>query len=192
MRMDMSKLFVRLVVAVAASVLITGAAVSSFAAGTQGESIAGVRIGYVDFTRALNQVSDGREAKKRLRGEFKEKQQRLNILQSELTKMKEGIERDRVILSPGEVQTKESLYRQKLMDVQRRFADFRREMSDREAHLTEEILGRLRKIVQSIGARDGYSLILEKSQELVIYTPAAEDLTDRVIKEYNRGTKKRR
>ncbi len=190
--MDMSKLFVRLVVAAAASVLITGAAASSFAAGTQGESIDGVRIGYVDFTRALNQVSDGRKAKKRLRGEFKEKQDRLNILQSELTKMKEEIERDRLILSTGELKTKERLYRQKLMDVQRRFADFRREMSEREGHLTEEILGRLRKIVQSIGERDGYSLILEKSQELVIYTPAAEDLTDRVIKEYNRGKKKGR
>jgi outer membrane protein len=191
--MDMSKLFVRLAFAAAASVLITGAAASSsYAAGTQGDSIAGVRIGYVDFTRALNQVSDGKEAKKRLRGEFKEKQDRLNNLQSELTKMKEEIERDRVILSTEELQTKEGLYRQKLMDVQRRFADFRREMSEREAHLTKEILGRLRKIVQSIGERDGYSLILEKSQELVIYTPAAEDLTDIVIKEYNRGTKKRR
>lgn len=189
----MSKLFVRLAFAAAASVLITGAAASSsYAAGTQGDSIAGVRIGYVDFTRALNQVSDGKEAKKRLRGEFKEKQDRLNNLQSELTKMKEEIERDRVILSTEELQTKEGLYRQKLMDVQRRFADFRREMSEREAHLTKEILGRLRKIVQSIGERDGYSLILEKSQELVIYTPAAEDLTDIVIKEYNRGTKKRR
>jgi outer membrane protein len=191
--MDMSKLFVRLAFAAAASVLITGAAASSsYAAGTQGDSIAGVRIGYVDFTRALNQVSDGKEAKKRLRGEFKEKQDRLNNLQSELTKMKEEIERDRVILSTEELQTKEGLYRQKLMDVQRRFADFRREMSEREAHLTKEILGRLRKTVQSIGERDGYSLILEKSQELVIYTPAAEDLTDIVIKEYNRGTKKRR
>lgn len=188
----MHKLFVRLVVAAAASVLVTGAAVSSYAAANRGDSIAGVRIGYVDFTRALNQVSDGRQAKKRLRSEFKEKQDRLNNLQSELTKMKEEIERDRLILSAGEIKTKESLYRQKLMDVQRRFADFRREMSEREAHLTEEILERLRKIVKTIGERDGYTLILEKSQDLVIYSPAAEDLTDRVIKEYNRGKKKGR
>jgi outer membrane protein len=190
--MDMRKLFVLLVVIAAASVLITGAAASSYAASTQGDDVAGVRIGYVDFTRALNQVSDGKEAKKRLRSEFKEKQQRLNILQSELTKMKEDIERDRLILSTEELKMKEGLYRQKVMDVQRRFADFRREMSEREAHITEEILERLRKIVKKIGERDGYVLILEKSQDLVVYTPAAEDLTNRVIKEYNRGVKKRR
>jgi len=190
--MDMRKLFVLPAVIAAASVLIAGAAASSYAASMKGDGIAGVRIGYVDFTRALNQVSDGKEAKKRLRGEFKEKQDRLNNLQSELTKMKEEIERDRMILPTEELQVKEGLYRQKLMDVQRRFADFRREMSEREAHLTEEILERLRKIVKSIGEKEGYTLILEKSQDLVIYTPAAEDLTDRVIKEYNSGAKKGR
>jgi outer membrane protein len=190
--MDMRKLFVRSVAIAAASVLVAGAAVSSYAASPEGPSLVGTKIGYVDFTKALNEVSDGKAAKKRLKGEFKEKQQRLNLLQEELTEMKQGIDRDRLILSSEALKAREGAYRQKLMEVQRRFADFRREMSEREAHLTEEILARLRGIVKSIGDDEGYSLILEKSQEVVLYAPAAEDLTNRVIKEYNRNLKKRR
>ena len=170
---------------------MAGAAASSYASSEAGTTaIAPTRIGYVDFTRALNDVSDGKQAKKRLRSEFKEKQQRLNILQSELTAMKEEIDRDRLMLSTDTLKLREDAYRQKLLDVQRRFAEFRREMSEREGHLTEEILKRLRGIVKSIGDQDGYALILEKSQDVVVYAPKAEDLTDRVIKEYNRGSGK--
>lgn len=190
--MGMRKLFIRSVAIAAASALLAGAAASSYAADPGDGAPAATRIGYVDFTRALNEVSDGREAKKRLRGEFKEKQQRLNILQAELTAMKEEIDRDKLILSSAALKAREGAYRQKLMDVQRRFAEFRREMSEREGHLTEEILTRLRDIVRSIGEREGYALILEKSQEIVLYAPRVEDLTGRVIKEYNRNLKKRR
>jgi outer membrane protein len=188
----MKKLFIRSMVITAALALVVSAAAHSYAASETGNgTLTGVRIGYVDFTRALNQVSDGKEAKKRLRSEFKEKQQRLNKLQSELTGMKEGIDRDKLMLSDEALKTRESAYQQKLLEVQRRFADFRREMSEREGHITEEILIRLRKICKSIGETDGYSLILEKSQDLVVYVPKGEDLTDRVIKEYNSGSSKK-
>jgi len=188
----MRRMLIRSVAIAAASAVLAGAAASSRAAGPGAPEVSSTRIGYVDFTRALNEVSDGREAKKRLKNEFKEKQQKLNMLQKELASMKEEIDRDRLILSDDALEVRESSYMQKLMDVQRRFADFRREMTDREEHLTEEILGRLRKIVKEMGEEGGYAIILEKSQELVLYAPAAEDLTDRVIREYNSGSKKGR
>ncbi len=187
----MRRLFIVFAIIAAASAVLAGAAVSSHAAGQDVTATSGTRIGYVDFTRALNEVADGREAKKRLKNEFKEKQQKLDMLQQELAAMKEEIDRDRLVLSDDALEVRQSSYMQKLMDVQRRFADFRREMTDREAHLTEEILGRLRKIVREMGDEGGYAIILEKSQELVLYAPAAEDLTDRVIKEYNSGSKKK-
>ncbi len=186
----MHEKFIRLLFIAAAFALVAGAAAPSYGASQEvAAASSSPRIGYVDFTRALNEVSDGKQAKKRLRGEFKEKQERLNLMQSELTKMQEDIEHDKLILSSEEIKAKEEAYRQKLMDVQRRFADFRREMTEREASLTEEILGRLRKIVRSIGESEGYALILERSQEVVLYAPTGEDLTEKVIKEYNRKSK---
>lgn len=194
--MKMRKFFACSIFATAMIALIVSVSTLSWAIGsaTPATPYVGVaKIGYVDFNRALNEVSDGKNASKRLKNEFKEKQQKLNLLQEDLASMKEEIDRDRLLLSSDVIKEKERAYRQKLSEVQRRFAEFHREMSEREALLTEEILKRLKSIVRSIGADQGYALILEKSQEIVLYAPAAEDLTDLVIKQYNRsGSKKRR
>ena len=57
-------------------------------------------VGYVDFRRALNKVKDGRRAKHRLKDEFKERQQRLDNLQSELMDLKTELNSDRLLLPP--------------------------------------------------------------------------------------------
>ncbi|MFH1830782.1 MAG: OmpH family outer membrane protein [Pseudomonadota bacterium] len=188
----MRKFFARALFVAGVSSLILSAPALSIASGKGVAYVGDSKIGYVDFNRALNEVYDGENAKKRLRNEFKEKQQKLDRLQDELTSMKEAIDRDRLLLSSDVIKSKEKAYRQKLTDVQRRFAEFQLEMSEREAHLTEEILDRLKKIVKFIGDDEGYALILEKSQEIILYAPGAYDLTDRVIKQYNSGGSKKR
>lgn len=176
----------------AALAIIASAAVRVEASSMGGDDRAErVRIGYVDFTRALNGVSEGMAAKKRLKSEFGERQQRLDKLQQELNAIKDSIDRDRMLLSPEALEAKEKLYRQKYQDMQQQYAVFRREMSDREAHLTEEILARMREVVRGIGEEEGYDLILEKSQDVVLYAPNARDITDRVIESYNRGGSKK-
>lgn len=175
-----------LVCAIAAAALLIGAPLRAFSA-TEALPAGSVKIGYVDFNRALNEVSDGISAKKRLKDEFREKQQRLDILQSELTAMKDDLDKDRMMLSAEAIEVKEKKYREKFVEVEQRYADFRRQVGDKEAHITEEILRRLHEIVRGLGDSEGYSLILEKSQEVVLYAPAAEDLTSRVIALYNSG-----
>ena len=169
---------------------IAGAAICAHAEEASGSGSS--RIGYVDMGRALNRVSDGVAAKRQLKLEFKERQQRLDILQKELVEMREELDRKRLALSTDVLEAKERAYRQKLMEVQHRFSDFQRKMAEREARLTDEILKNLRGVVRDIGDRGDYALILEKSQEIVLYAPGADDLTDRVIKDYNRSSRGKR
>jgi outer membrane protein len=180
----------RIVTGLMLAALAALTAVPARVAGASGGE-ASVRIGYVDFTKAINEVADGVAAKKRLQAEFREKQQRLDALQSELASQKDRIDRDRLVLSSDALESREKAYRQKFSEVQQRFADFQREMTQREARITEEILAKLRGIVRGIGEQEGYALILEKSQDLVLYAPTGEDLTARVIAEYNRGAGKK-
>jgi len=145
------------------------------------------RIGYVDFNRALNEVSDGKRAKQRLKDEFEEKQAKLDRLQSELKALKDGIDRDRLIVSEEALRRREDEYQRKFNELQSRLDGFRMEMSTREHNLTNDILSRLRSIVKEIGRDEGYVLILEKSQDVVLYSQDGGDLTDRVISAYDRG-----
>ncbi len=151
-----------------------------------------VRIGYVDFNRALNTVSDGVAAKKRLREEFKERQQQLDRLQEDLSRIRSELDSQKSSLSPSDMKSREDDYRKKFFELQQMLAAFRREMEIREANLTKDILKKLRTVVQDIGNEEGYSLILEKSQDVVLFAPQGSDLTDRVIAGYDRGKGKRR
>ena len=40
--------------------------------------------------------------------------------------------------------------------------------------------------MREIGAKEHYTMILEKSQDVVLYSPPGADLTSRVIKEFNK------
>ncbi len=40
----------------------------------------------------------------------------------------------------------------------------------------------LQKVIQKLGADEGYTVILEKNEAIVLYTSKAIDITDRVIK----------
>ena len=66
-------------------------------------------------------------------------------------------------------------------------AAFQREMENREGTLTQRILKKLRNIVNTIGQKEGYSLILEKSQDVVLYAPHGDDITGKVIATYDKG-----
>lgn len=153
----------------------------------EGDAAALSRIGYVDFNRALNEVSDGRRAKQRLKDEFQEKQQKLDRLQSELKNLKDGIDRDRLLVSEDALKRREENYQRKFGELQQRLDSFRVEMASKETNLTQEILTRLRSIVKEMGREEGYLLILERSQDVVLYAPDGGDLTDRVIAAYDRG-----
>jgi outer membrane protein len=155
---------------------------SAKAASTPSASTGGMKIGYVDFNRALNETTEGKTAKNTLTSEFKERQQKLDIVQNELKSMKEELDKQRLILSADALKTKEEKYRDKFLELQQKLGTFKQEMAQKEATLTEGLLKKLKTIVRDIGQKENYTVILEKSQEVVLYSPDADDLTDRVIK----------
>lgn len=159
---------------------------------TSVQSGEGMKFGYVDFNRALNETNEGKSAKSTLEQEFKERQQKLDIVQNELQKMKQDLDKQRLILSPDALKTKEEDYRKKFVELQQKLGTFKQEMAQKEASLTAGLLDKLRGLVKDIGNKEGYTMILEKSQDVVLYAPSINDLTDRVIKLCNSSPKAKR
>ena len=147
------------------------------------------KFGYVNFQKALNEVEEGKKAKSVLKSEFDEKQKKLDIVQNELQAMKTDLDKQRLILSADALKEKEESFRKKFMDLQQKIASYEQELKTKESKLTSDILTVVHKIVEDIGQKEGYTMILEKSQEVVVYSPLDADLTDRVIKEYNAMSK---
>jgi len=146
-----------------------------------------MKIGLVDFQKALNEVEEGKKAKAGLKAQFDSKQKALNAKQESLKRLKEELEAKKAALSADAMRQKEAQYRDLFIDLQKTLAQFRQEMATKEAEMTQGIVIRLKKTVDQIGKSEGYTIIFEKSQDTVLYASQATDLTSKVISAYNSG-----
>ncbi len=146
---------------------------------------ADLKIAVVSFQQALNEVEQGKTAKASLKAEFDAKQKKLDLQQDELKKMREDLDKQRLVLSQEALRTKEEGFNKKFMDLQKNFGDYRQQIAEKEARITTQILKNLRGICEDLGKKEGYTLIVENSQDAVLYAAAKDDLTVRVIKIYN-------
>lgn len=145
-----------------------------------------LKIGVVDFQKSLNTVNEGKAAKKKLEADFKRKQKQLEIQQKELEKMKQELQNQAIVLSEDKLRAKQTEFQQKFLDLRKKAVEYQQEMAKQEAELSNKILGKLKTIVEEIGKKEGFTLIVERSGDPVLYVGGKEDLTDRVVKIYNK------
>jgi outer membrane protein len=139
--------------------------------------------------RAINETEDGRQAKRRLKKVFDERQKSLNVKQESLKAQKESLERQQDVLSQDAFKKKVEKYQTDLMDLQNEYVQYQQELSTKEAELTQKILEKMQKILRRIGQTDGYTLIIEANEGGVVWVPGNLDLTDVLIQRYNKQAK---
>ncbi|MDO8528099.1 MAG: OmpH family outer membrane protein [Deltaproteobacteria bacterium] len=144
-----------------------------------------LKFGMVDFQKAINESTDGKKAEQSMNAAVAEKKKKFDILKNELDVAKQDFEKQRLVLSGQPLQDKQLALQKKLMQVEQTGATYEQELSNKKAESLKKILTGLQTVVQGIGQKEGYTLIFEKSQGGVLFSAGAEDITDRVIKEYN-------
>ena len=143
------------------------------------------KIGYVDLQKALNLSEAGKGAKEKIQSKVKEYEGEVQQRQEELKKMKEELEKQAVLLSEEARAKKEREYQQKLKDFQRFTKDIQEELQQKDADLTRGILEDLFAVIKEIGQKEGYTIVLEKTESSILYADEKIDMTEKVIKAYN-------
>ena len=151
-----------------------------------GSSLAAeLKVGCVDIQRALNECNAGKEAKKVIGKEMEKLQHLVTEKQKELQTMKETFEKQAPMLSQDARATKEKEFQNKVRDYQRWLEDNQKEIQQKGAEMEKRILLDLQKVIQKIGTDDGYTFILLKNENIVLFVNKTIDVTDRVIKTYD-------
>jgi len=146
---------------------------------------ADLKVAYVDIQKVINECNAGKEAKKAITKDL-EKIQRLGAdKQKDLQTMKESIEKQTLMLTPEARANKEKEYQNKLREFQRWVDDTQNEMRQKQMDMERTISAGLMKVIQKVGADEGYTFILEKNESIVLYVSKTLDITDRVIKAYD-------
>jgi len=144
-----------------------------------------IKIGSVDIQKAVNDCNAGKEAKKGLTKEVEKFQVLIAQKQRELQEMKESLEKQGLMLNPETRAARENELQARLRDFQRWGEDVQNEINQKRTEMERNIYVGLQKVIQKLGIDEGYTLILEKNENILLFTSKSTDITDLVIKAYD-------
>jgi outer membrane protein len=144
-----------------------------------------LKVAYVDIQKAVNESNAGKDAKKVITKEVEKFQRQIADKQKELQTLKDSLEKQAPMLTPDARATREKEYQNKLREFQRWGEDTQNEINQKRAEMERNISIALFKVIQKVGADEGYTLILEKNENIVLFVSKTIDITDRVIKAYD-------
>jgi outer membrane protein len=144
-----------------------------------------LKVAAVDIQKAINQSNAGKEAKQKLTKEVENFQRLIAEKQKELQEMKELLEKQASMLNPETRAEREKEYQTKLRDYQRWGEDVQNEVNQKRMEMERNIYIGLQKVIQKVGTDEGYTLILEKNEHIVLFNSKSIDITDQVIKAYD-------
>jgi outer membrane protein len=144
-----------------------------------------LKVGAVDIQKAVNQCNAGKEAKQALTKEVEKIQRLIAEKQKELQEMKELLEKQALMLKPETRAEREKEYQTKLRDFQRWGEDIQNEVNQKRMEIERNIYVGLQKVIQKVATDEGYTLILEKNENIVLFNSKSIDITDQVIKAYD-------
>jgi len=146
---------------------------------------------YVDLQRVMVESEKGKEARKALTDEAERLKKNLDARQEELQKMKDAAEKQGPMITPDARADKDKQYQAKLKDYQRLANDYQAELQQKDGEFTQKILKEIEEVIKSMGEKEKYSLILERSQGGILFATPTLDITNKVIGLYNEAVKKR-
>jgi len=144
------------------------------------------KIGIINFQKILKESSAGKMAQKDINDKGSELKERLNKEKKELEDMDKAFQREALVISPEKRKEKERAFRIRVNDFKKMQADFKKEFKILETNIINRIQKEVFDIAQQVGKEGGYMMILERKVAGVIYIPDNIDITDQVIKRYNK------
>jgi len=148
------------------------------------------KIGIVDFQKILETSKVGKAAQKEIKSEGEKMEETLKEKGAEIEALKKKLERDALVIDRDTRAEREREIRIKINDIKALQKKYMSDFRDLEARMIDRIRTQLIDIIENIGKKDGYLLIMEKNQAGVLYSPNTVDITEKVIRLYNKKVEK--
>jgi outer membrane protein len=142
-----------------------------------------MRLAFVDIQRALNECHNGKEVKVDFRGRIEHLQARLQGEQDDVEHLKKELEQKGPLMQPDQRQNLEDEYTRKLHQFQDDYKNSRDDLQQKDNEMTGAIVRDLALVVQQIGQKSGYTMVMEKGS--LLWAIPSIDITDEVIRAYD-------
>jgi outer membrane protein len=143
----------------------------------------GMKIGYVDVQRAVQEVEEGKQARTRLKGELDQKRANLDQKRATLEKMKTDYDKQAPVLSDDAKRKKQEELQKAFIEAQNEASQMQEELTGKEQEAMAGISKRLLQVVAEVSDKENFTFVLDKAA--LLYAPAASDITNEVVRRYN-------
>ncbi len=143
------------------------------------------KIAVVDMQRAIQTSESGKKAKSELEGAFNKKKKELQDQEATLKKAQEDFQKKQAALSESAKKEQQGKLQERFMKYQELLQKSQAEIQKKEQEMSEPIIRKIREKVTEVAKKKGYSLVLEKNENMVIYSDDKNDITEEVIKGIN-------
>jgi outer membrane protein len=164
----------KLLIAVIGSLLLTTSA------------FAKVSVGKVDVQKVLVTVNQGQSVRDQLKKAFDEKQKQLKEEEDKIRKLQDDYQKKASVLNDKEKAKKEREIQEKIVAIQQKTSTYQKDIQDMEQKLKTPILEKVKAIVDDVAKNAEVDLVYEAATAPILYAKEEKDLTDDVIKSFNK------
>ncbi len=150
---------------------------------------ADVKIGYANLQRALNESESGKRAKTSIKAEAEKYQKEITAKEDKLKALKDEIDKKIAVWNKETKAAKVNTFQTGLKDLQQTTQKYDTILKKAKAQSEATIINELREIIQTIAKKKGYTFVLESSAGAILYAPENSNMTDELIKKYNKKTR---
>ena len=147
------------------------------------------KTGFVDIREVMLTSSAGKKEAEDFKKSFEKDKATIQERETELKKLKDELEKQRPLLKEEVMKEKELAYQKKFRDYQLLVKDSNEELQAKDQDLSKKMIPEILKMVQAIGEKEKYSMIVDISTIPLAYYSKENDLTKRVIEEFNKTYK---
>ena len=157
--------------------------VLAYLAATPGLAADVAKIGVVNFQQILETSNSGKAAKAELKTAKDRMENDLKAKGSEIEDLRKRLENESMVMSKEMREEKGREVRIKMNDFKTLQKQYSTDLQSLERQLMQKMQTDVAKVVEEIGKKEGYLLII--SNLGVLYAPNSIDITDKIIKQLN-------
>jgi outer membrane protein len=149
-------------------------------------SFSAVVVGLVDIQKVITSIKEGKNVQKTLEKSFNEKKAVLKKDEDKIKKAQEDYKKQSMVLAETARMNKEREMQEMMMKLQSKTMEYQKEIQKMEQDLKKPILEKLRPIIDEVSKSAGVAMTFELSAAPIVYAEAKKEITDDVIKAYDK------
>ncbi len=150
---------------------------------------ADLKIGYVNLQRALNESESGKRAKVSLKAEAEKYQKEVTAKEDKLKALKDEIDKKIAVWNKDTKAAKVKTFQAGLKDLQQTTQKYDTIIKRTKGQSEATIINELKEIIKTLAKKKGYTFVLEFSAGAILYAPENNNMTDELIKQYDKKTR---